>query len=340
MRARQILDRAWQWLGRNQRLIEILVAFLLIQILVVLLPQAPLANAMSPDYSRWLAEQRTILKNWTTPLSVLGLLNLRTSAWMRALLVWLTLIIAAHAGELLEQGAVLSPARRRLQIMAWVAGLLIVIGWSMQLLWGWKRAGVIVWPGEPITIPETELTLPPPYRSTALFTKQYGLYLIPKGNSVGLIVQALDQQGQALPLLPSARDEARTELRLMLTTETPDVYFALPEFGFIFRISRLRAPRALVQAQVYHSADGELLAETTLEGDKIFFVGDVRLQLDYHVLPLFEAVYNPGAIIEGAGMLLLGTAALGRYYVERQSAKQLAREEITDRTETITRPPD
>ncbi len=319
MRAQQMLNKVWEWLGEDRRLLEILLALFILQTLVVLLPQSPVAG---PAYSRWLAEQRITLKDWANPLSTLGFLTLRTSAWMRMLLVLLALSVAAQAGDLVERWGTLSHFHRWLRMGVCIGGVLVIVGWGMQVLWGWKRADVIVWPGEPVTIADMGLTLPPRKSATALFTERYGLYLIPKGNSVGLIVRAVDQQGQILPLSPSARDEPQTELRIVLTDETPEAYFALPQVGFVFRVSRLRGNGMPVQAQVYRIADGELLAETAFQGDGILAANDVRLQLDRYALPRFEAVYNPGALLEAMGLLALLIAILGFYYLRRKTAVQ------------------
>lgn len=317
MRAQQLLNKVWRWLGEDKRLIQILVALLIVQALVVLLPQSPISNVTSPGYSRWLAEQRSILKGWIAPLSTLGFLTLRTSIWMRGLLIVLALLVATRLGDVIEQWNRLAHACRWLRVLSCVAGVLVLAGWGAQTLWGWKQSNVIVWPGEPITIPDAGLTLPP--QNVALFTRHYGLYLIPKGQSVGLVVQAVNGQGQVLPLSPSARDEPQAELRIALTDETPEAYFALPQVGVIFRTSLLREDDTPIQAQVYRSSDGELLAETTVQGNGSLPADDVQLQITRYALPRFEAVYNPGAPVEGIGMLVLSVAILGHYLVRRKT---------------------
>ncbi len=317
MRAQQTLNKVWAWLGEDRRLLEILLALLILQTLVVLLPQSPVAGSA---YSRWLAEQRTTLKEWANPLSTLGGLTLRTSVWMRIPLVFLALSVAARVGELFEHWATLSRLDRRLRTLACAGGVLVIVGWGMQRLWGWKQANVLVWPGEPVAITDAGLTLPPRKSAALLFTERYGLYLIPQGSTVGLNVQAVDSQGQVLLLSPSARDEPQAELRVVLSDETPDAYFALPQVGFVFRLSRFRGNGMPVQAQVYRIADGELLAETTFQGDGILAANDVRLQLSRQVLLRFEAVYNPGAPVEGLGMLMLGIAVFTHYLSHRRTS--------------------
>ncbi len=319
MRAQQLLNKVWRWLGADKRLTQILVALLIVQALVVLLPQAPISNVTSPGYSRWLAEQRAILKGWITPLSALGFLTLRTAVWMRGLLILLALVVATRLGDGIEQWRALAHSHRWLHVLSCVAGVLIMAGWGAQTLWGWKQSNVIVWPGEPITISDAGLTLPSQNGAVALFTAHYGLYFIPKGKSVGLVVQAVNEQGQVLPLSPSARDEPQAELRIALTDETPEAYFALPQIGFVFRTSLLRQGDTPILAQVYRSSDGELLAATTVQGDGALPADNVQLQITRYALPRFEAVYNPGAPVEGIGMLALSVAILGNYLVHRKT---------------------
>lgn len=331
MRARQILNQVWQWLGADRRLVEALIALLLIQAIVLFLPQAPVSIPTSPVYARWLAGLRPTFTTWTTPLATAGLLTLRTSLWMRILLAWLALIVAVRCADLLEHWKESPRSRRWLQVLACVAGALIVAGWGMQTVWGWKQLDVIAWPSTPITISERGFTLPArddvsPNRFIPLLTRQYGLYLVPKGSSVGLVARALDEQGQVLPLSPSARDEPQDALRLALTVEAPEAYFALSQVGYVFRISRLREVEAPIQVQVYRSADGKLLVETTLQDDGVLFAADVRLELQRDALPRFEAVYNPGALPEAVGMLALLIAILGHYPLRRKTATQSVEE--------------
>jgi hypothetical protein len=337
---RRILNQVWRWLSADRRLAEALIALLIIQAIVLFLPQAPVSISTSPVYARWLAGLRPTFKTWTTPLATAGLLTVRTSLWMRVLLAWLALIVAARADDLLEHWREWPRSRRWLQVLACVAGVLIIVGWGMQTLWGWKQSDVIVWPATPIAIPERDLTLPArddvsKSRFVPLRTGRYGLYFVPKGSSVGLVVQAFDAQGQILPLSPSARDEPQDELRLALTVETPEAYFALPQVGYVFRFSWLYGTDGPIQAQVYRSADGELLVETTLQdeellGNYVLFASDVRLELQRYALPRFEAVYNPGALFEGIGMLALLVSVFGHYFLRRTVSAQSVREELDD----------
>jgi len=335
MRVQQILNQVWRWLSAHRRLAEALIALLAIQAIVLLLPQAPVTTPLSPVYARWLAGLRPTLKTWTAPLETAGLLMIRTSLWMRVLLAWLALVVAARCGTLLEAWRSLLSPQRWLYILACVAGVLIIGGWGMQTVWGWKQSDVIVWPAAPTVIPERGLTLPPRdavshIRFIPLPTERYGLYFVPKERSVGLVARAFDEQGQVLPLSPSARDEPQDELRLALTIESPEAYFALPQVGYVFRLSRLREVAAPIQVQVYRSADGELLVETIFQEDGAVFADNVRLDLQRYALPRFEAVYNPGAPFEAVGMLALLVAVLGHHYLRRIPATQPAEQALDD----------
>ena len=327
MRVQRILNQMWRWLSADRRLAEALIALLIIQAIVLFFPQAPVSISTSPVYARWLAGLRPTFKTWTTPLATVGLFTLRTSLWMRVLLAWLALIVAARFDDLLEHWKEWLRSRRWLQVLVCVAGVLILAGWGMQTLWGWKQSDVIAWPETPIAIPERGMTLPARDDVShgwliPLPAGQYGLYFVPKGSSVGLVVQASDTQGQVLPLSPTARDDPQDELRLALTVETPEAYFALPQVGYVFRLSRSQETDGPIQAQVYRSADGELLVETTLQvgellGNYVLLADDVRLELKRYALPRFEAVYNPGALFEGIGMLALLVAVSGHYLLHR-----------------------
>jgi hypothetical protein len=340
MRVQQILNQVWRWLSADRRLVEAFIALLVIQAIVLFLPQAPAPISTSPVYARWLAGLRPTLKTWTTPLATVGLLTVRTSLWMRVLLAWLALIVSARFDALLEHWREWPRSRRWLQVLACVAGVFIIGGWGMQTLWGWKQSDVIAWPATLIAIPERGLTLPArddvsQNRFIPLRTGQYGLYFVPKGSSVGLVVQASDAQGDVLPLSPSAHDEPQDELRLALTVETPEAYFALPQVGYVFRLNRLPETDGPIQVQVYRSADGELLVETTLQdeelpGNYVLFAGDVRLDLQRYALPRFEAVFNPGAPFEVVGTLALFIAIFGHYRLSHAISAQPVEEESDD----------
>ena len=331
MKVQQGLDKIWQWFSEDRRLLDILIAFLLIQVLVVFIPQAPFPRDTGPSYSRWIAELRPALGKLVTPLSAVGLLTLRASLWTRGLLAILVLAVVVRSASLREIWHELASVRKRFHVALCAASLLIVAGWSAQIVWGWKQPEVIAWPDAPVSVPERGMFLPPQKRHLPLWSGQYGLYLIPKGSSVGLEVQAFDEEGNVLPLLPSARgDPFQVQLRLDLTREAPEAYFALPDEELVFRVSSIHNNGTHVQAQVYRSASGDLLAEKTLQDNGSLFADNIRLNLDYYVLPRFEAVYNPGAIFEGLGILILIAVVVGQW----RAAKTAQDDDVSEDSES------
>jgi hypothetical protein len=311
MRGRQFVDRVWQWLNEERRLFEILVALLIIELIVYLLPQAPVSPSDGPALFRWLAELRPSLGPWVKPLSTLRLLSIHSSFWMRGLLTLLGLAIAVRVGTLREMWSSLPPQRRWLHGSICAAGLLVIAGWGTQMLWGWKESEVIAWPQQEISISARGISLPPQTGRFHLWSGKYGLYLIPKGESIGLEIQAVDEQGQTLPLEVSTRSEPQGKLLIAFTAQTSDAYFALSKAGYIFRVSQQEgATVPQIRVQAYRFASGELLTETVLDDDGALFVDGLHLQIDIATLPRFEAVYNPGALPEALGVLLLAVGAV------------------------------
>jgi hypothetical protein len=330
MKVQQGLDKVWRWFGEDRRLLEILIALLVIQGMGLIIPQAPVPRTDGPGYSRWIAELRPTLNVWTTPLSTLGLLTLRTSLWTRGILVILVLIVVVRSGSLVETVQAFASLRKWLYGLLCLSSLLIITGWGLQTARGWKQSEVIAWPDMEIIISERGLTLPPQNGNVRLWTGYYGLYFVPRGTSIGLEVQAFDGQGEVLALLSSARSDPQEKLYIALTTETPEAYFALPDVGLVFRVSRIQGSDTHIQAQVYRSASGELLAETVLQGDGSLFANDIRLKLERYVLPHFEAVYNPGAVFEGLGMLMLIATIVGQGHISRKMAPQGSQNDRAD----------
>lgn len=319
MRAWQVLNKIWQWLNRDRRVGELLIALAVTYLIVMLLPQAPVTATEGGAYAQWLAERRPALGDWTPTLSTLGLLTFRTSLWMRALLALLALVVTARAVALVERWSAWPARRRWLTAIGCVGGLLVLLGWGAQVLLGWMEPEVITWPGSPVTLAHLQRPVAPPKTSLPLLSERYGLYLIPQGHSVGLEIQAEDMQGQPLPLARTGRSSPQATLRIALTQASPDAYFALEQAGYIFRVSRRRdagqggaAPAVDVRVQVYRSATGDLLVEASVEDDDMLLVNDVRVQFEPTTLPRFEAVYNPGAPLEVLGLLLLAVSVVGR----------------------------
>ena len=325
-----VLGGVWAWLSEDRRLLEIFAALVIIQLLILLLPQAPVPPANNLIYTRWLGEQRLSLGRWTDLLATLQLLSLRTSLWMRGALALLALVLTAHLDAFVKAWPDVSPRVRARRFLPITGGILLLLGWGMHTLWGWTEPNLTAWPESPLEIPHQEITLSPPHRF-ALWHGVYGLYLIPEGHGLGVEVEASEADGTSLPLLPSRREEPQHQLSLVLTTAAPDAYFALPEAEYVFRLSYLVESPSL-QVQAYRSASGELLTEAILGDDGTLSINngnEVQLSFRTFDIPQFDAVYNPGAPFEAIGLGLLGIGSL-----LQQLRPSLAMEIISEESES------
>lgn len=306
------LGRIWAWLSEDRRFLEIFTALAILQLLILLLPQAPVSPADDLIYTRWLAEQRLSLGRWTDLLATLQLLSLRSSLWMRGALALLALVSAAHGDALGKAWAEMASRVRVRRFLPLASGVLFLLGWGMHTLWGWTEPNLTAWSASPLEIPQREITLSPPHNAFALWHGVYGLYLIPEGRGMGVEVAA-EAEGAPLELLPSHREDPQQQLSLVLTTAAPDAYFALPEAEYVFRLSYLVESPAL-QVQAYRSASGELLTEAILGDNGTLSIDDkedeVQLRFRIFDIPQFDAVYNPGAPFEVVGLGLLGIGSL------------------------------
>ena len=288
------------------------MALAILQLLILLLPQAPVSPANDLIYTRWLAEQRLTLGRWTDLLATLQLLSLRSSLWMRGALALLALVSAAHGDALVKAWPEIASRVRVRRFLPLASGVLFLLGWGMHTFWGWTEPNLTAWPVSPLEIPQREITLSPPHNAFALWHGVYGLYLIPEGRGMGVEVEANEEEGAPLELLPSRREEPQQQLSLVLTTVAPDAYFALPKTEYVFRLSYLLDSTAL-QIQAYRSASGELLTEAILGDDGTLSIDkedEVQLRFRIFDIPQFDAVYNPGAPFEALGLGLLGIGSL------------------------------
>ncbi len=307
MQGQRILNRLWQWLSEDRRLIEILAALSAIYFLILILPQAPMSPNSGPVFVRWLTQQRDMLGVWTGIFSRIGLLSLRTSIWLRAVLGLLVLILAVRCVSRRSRAFRLATA------LICVGGLLFLAGWGMHTLWGWAEDSVFTWPESPVEVPDRQLLLPVPRSPLQFWTPEYGVYLLPKKSSVGLEIQARsgDAEENLLSLQSTVHSAPESLLRIALTPQSPEAYFALLDAGLIFRIQQRNGAAPELWLQVYRSASGELLAERRLEDEGknmkdevVVDVEDIHLFVEQITLSQFAVVYNPGAPLQVAGALL------------------------------------
>ncbi|MGC9523200.1 MAG: hypothetical protein ACP5HG_15115 [Anaerolineae bacterium] len=303
----RILNKLWVGLSHKRFATLVLILLAAVQIIAFALPQIPASSDQSVIYNRWLAQLRPRLGDATRPLASLGLLTIRASYLMRVTLGLLALLVAANFDRMREEwpnGSWSAECVGRLALS--VGGLLVVLGWAGQMLWGWQEPEIIAWPDTPIVVPERELTLSQPIGPVGVWSGgRYGLYTLLRGQRTGLEVQAADVDGEPVMLLPSVDEAPQATLRLAFTTQEPEAFFAAQTVGLVFRMVQFSDA---IQVQIYRSASGELLVETQLEPDEPLVtlqLDEVEVSITRTLLPRYEIVYNPGALPEGLGMVAL-----------------------------------
>lgn len=312
MQIARILERIWHGLQKTVVLFVVLTFLLLLLLLTIALPQSPVSPADEAAFLRWLANIRTALGTRASVLAPLGLLSLRYSWWTRGVLVALTFVALARTARLFERWGRIRAFGRAVQIVILAGALLLLIGWGVQMRTGWIETGVSAWPEETTTLASHDLSLTLPEDPGWITLERYGLYLIREEMGLGLEISAEDENGTQLPLLTSAQGESEENLRLILTPQSSDAYFALPANRLIFRLTlQASPPDSQIRVQIYRGSGGELLTETTLQGRGTLFADNLRLQIEETPLSQLRVVYNPGAPLAaiGSGLLLLGALA-------------------------------
>lgn len=309
MRWQQAVERTWQGLNSNALLLGILIALLGVFSLTFLFPQAPVPPSDAAAFTRWLVEIRPLLGNWEKPLTVLGLLSLRHSLWIQVPLALLALSLAVRWISLAEGWRGLSRRQRGARLLVGIGGVAILLGWGAQTRWGWIEPNVIAWQDEAITVPDWGVTLSATAGSRTWLTDRYGVYLLPERWATGVAVQVLDQQGRVLSLVPSTRGAPQERFRFALTPQAPEAYFAAPAAGLIFRLELSPAAEGKLMVQGFRSATGEAVKTVVLQGDEIVPLDGVRLVVTYLPLRHLRVIYNPGAVPQAVGLLILALGA-------------------------------
>jgi hypothetical protein len=310
MQVRRIANQLWAGLASPGTALLIFIALSLIQITALALPQIPVPASQSTAYSRWLAEFRPRLGAQTGLLASLGLLTVRSSFVMRVMLGFLGLLVAANLDswrEAAQNGAPRS-SRTRYGLLI-LGGLLVIGGWTAQMLWGWQEPGAIAWPGSSIALPQHTITLEQPDGPIGIWRGKVGLYMLSREKHTGLQINAT-RAGAPMVLLRSVNQSPEEILHLILTPQEPEAFFATEEAALIFRLVRMPDE---IQVQAYRSPSGEIVAETVLDGSddpRILKVGDAQVTLTPVALPSYEIIYNPGAVFEVLGMVFLAAGTV------------------------------
>lgn len=310
MRGKQIAERLWAWLNAPVLLVFPLLLVGCAFLLSLWLPQSPVPLRDAAAFSRWLASVRPQLEPHADWLAAWGLLALQTTLWMRLPLALLALILAARGVALRERWPALSPLARARQLLIALGLAGLLVGWGVQLRWGWVETGILAWPGEPVSLPRSGAALPPSKEGARLRLYR-GVLLFDEALTLGLDVQARNHEGEIVPVQLAARSAAQSEARFILSAQLPDGYFGIPEADLVFRITLQQPPpEPQIQVQIYRSSSGALLTETLLRGSGLIFADKFQFQLNGVFVPQLRAVYDPGAPFTLAAWALLAAAGV------------------------------
>ncbi len=306
MDVQQLREQFWTNLNNVFVLLALFIMLSVTLFLCLLIPQSPVPLSDNVVFSRWVARIRPDLGAWTDVFATLGLLTLRNSWWMRCLLLCLSLVTTVRVITLVENWSHWPLFPRGIWLAMCLGGLFFVTGWSLQTLWGWTETGLIVWADDTtIAISNQDITLPAP-DGLPLLSRDYGVFWLPQpDNGVGLQMWVEDEKGQQLQLHLSSKTPTQESLRVALTPEKPDVYFALPAEELGFRVSVLLETQE-THVQVYRIASRDLITEQVFQGDGEIIVANVQVHLERLAYRKFKLVYNPGAPWMAFGSAFLG----------------------------------
>jgi hypothetical protein len=294
------MSRVWAWIADRKRWIGAIVAYTILHLLTFFLPQAPTYPKDSPAFTRWLAGMRPSFGDRAGMWAEIGLFTLRSSLLLRLTLGYIGILVAVQLAHLWEHRHEITKGARFRVLALSLSGVILLGGWFAHIRWGWVESGVIAWPDQPVAVRDRQLGSIQARGTLPIWTRHYGLYLVPEGERTGLIIRAFNSDGDTLSLLSSVRDDPKAVMRSVLTDPSPETFFAVPSAGMVFRLSEWEDR---VRVQAYRSASGELLAEVPLATETPLAIEDVTLKVQTQPLSRYRAVYNPGAVFEVLGAL-------------------------------------
>ncbi len=301
-----VVRAVWKVLRSRGLRWGVMGVLLLLQGVSLLLPQFPAQDATA--YARRLALLQQQYGPVVRTATSLGLFSLLSSWWMRLPLALLLLIAFIRLGE-----------GREVRRWLFLGGaLLLAAGWGLDLrLCSWAVDGLIAAPDAPIEVvgeeghPALHLA---PLRDAPPLALRYPYLLRREGWAWNVSASALDADGEALTLRVSSRDEPKTEVSLVLDSDSWEGYFALPQEALIFRLTITQTvASAPIAVQLYDSASGSLLTEMTMgEGETHLFARRANVTLIARQRPVYHLRCDKGLPLIVLGWLVLLYAEAGR----------------------------
>jgi hypothetical protein len=196
-----------------------------------------------------------------------------------------------------------------LPLLAHVGGLLLLVGLLLTHLWGWQVGGLILQPGDRVSLSDTDWLAWEVGGSGLRRSKGVIVHVEQRGP--GVQASAFDENDRALSLQQVSGADPVTELTLPLVD---DQYFALPESQLIVRLMPEREDvESPLRVQIYRSPPGRLIEESVIKGGagSDLEVEGVTLNLVREPYIRVSAAFNPGRWPAGIGLVLLVVGLAG-----------------------------
>jgi len=320
----------WQVATSRGMLLALLSAIGIGLAISVWLPQ--LSATSSVAYAQQLSEAQARFGHRAAAMGRMGLLNVTRSFTFRALMASLAGCLVLRLVDIVlglrhpadcgtggssQNGNGATPKSsnepqrkswRLMQVFALVAhtgGLLVLFGLLLTYLWGWRVENMILQSGKPVFLDDSGRWVALQADGRTIVCGR-GLRSVVSTSGPGFWVTVNDEAGHTLEMTETSTSVPTRTLRLALSE---DRYFAVPEAGFVFRLSPQAGSgqesenAALVQ--VYRSPPGRLVLERSVENS-------TDLTVDHIVLHLVSAPYVETDVLfaPGSWPTLLGLALL------------------------------
>lgn len=311
----------WRFLWRLSSGDSLLAATMLVLSLflaaLAFFPQSPYAL---PPTDLWLAQTQSRFGATTAALYRLGLFSLAQSPLLTLLLAFTGFLLLTRAVDQVARLQQVWPQKGRpfwtclSTLLTTFGALLLLLGLLIGKMGGWQVDGLVSPTGETLAVPGYgEIALKTTGHSVR--SAQPGVTVHVTGSGPRLTLRALDETGRALKLQQAPREPVTDELTFILTADTPEAFFAVPEAGLVVRI--MLAPGAALSAdaplrlQAFRSPSGDLVQERELTSEAELVLDGVQLAVTrsaYHVL---SAVHNPGRWFTTSGIVIGAAGLLG-----------------------------
>jgi len=301
------------------------------------LPQLSSTNSVA--YAQQLSEAQARFGHRAVVMQRLGLLNITRSGTFRALMALLAGCVLLRAVDVVlelrhpaDRGAGdgldhdsgeplasenVSQATRwlRMQIFDLVAhtgALVVLFGLLLTYLWGWRVENMILQSGKPVFLDDSGRWVALQADGRTVVCSR-GLRSVVSASGPGFSVSVNDEAGHTLEMTETSTSVPTSTLRLALSE---DRYFAVPDAGFVFRLSPQATPveesESAALVQVYRSPPGKLVLERRVENSTDLTVDPITLHLVSVPYVETDVLFAPGRWPTVLGLVLLAVGIAAR----------------------------